>query len=128
MAEALNSTLLYGMPTTETEEDTMKAHVDEAENGNGTKRKYSRKDLEKLRSLNFEEQRKIWKGIYIGFDTAVAKEYDSLASNEHQKHVRRNYDPHQRCAKKQAPPILSKCFCSIDMLFFCILLVILFIG
>ncbi|TKY50571.1 Gem-associated protein 2 [Spatholobus suberectus] len=44
-------------------------------------KKYSRKELEALRFVNMAQQRKFWKAIQAAFQTTVAKEYDTLASN-----------------------------------------------
>ncbi|KAI9094785.1 hypothetical protein K1719_026591 [Acacia pycnantha] len=87
--------------------------VEEAQNPSvdrkeGAKRKYTRKEIEAVRFVNKAAQRRLWKAIYTGLATAVANEYDSLVSNEHQKNIRLNYDP-QQCLtkKKEAPAILS---------------------
>ncbi|KAF7807303.1 putative Spliceosome protein-related [Senna tora] len=92
--------------------------MDEAQNlyadrKDGTKRKYSRKEIEAVRFVNMVEQREIWKAIYSGLDTAVAGEYDNLvASSEHQKHIRLNYEPQHFFAKnKEAPPVFSAVCC-----------------
>nr|KYP75396.1 hypothetical protein KK1_008124 [Cajanus cajan] len=42
---------------------------------------YSRKELEGLRFVNMAQQRKFWKAIHAAFQTSVANEYDTLASN-----------------------------------------------
>ena len=76
--------------------------------GDGTKKVYSRKEMEALRFANIAEQRKIWKEIYNGLGAVVAREYEDLASS---KHVRVNFDPRNRLGMKaEASPILSK-FC-----------------
>lgn len=56
--------------------------------------KYSRKELEALRFVNLTQQRKFWKAIHAAFQSAVASEYDTLASTPL---------PHNK-------PILSKSF------------------
>jgi hypothetical protein len=77
--------------------------------GDGTKKVYSRKEMEALRFANIEEQRKNWKEIYEGLGAAVAREYEDLASSKHQKQIRVNFDPRQHFGKKElAPAILSK--------------------
>jgi len=48
--------------------------------GNSNDNKYSRKDLEALRFVNLSQQRKFWKAIHAAFESAVASEYDTLAS------------------------------------------------
>ncbi|KAK7358036.1 hypothetical protein VNO80_17335 [Phaseolus coccineus] len=57
--------------------------------------KYSRKELEALRFVNLTQQRKFWKAIHAAFQSAVASEYDSLASTPL---------PHNK-------PILSAAYC-----------------
>jgi len=42
--------------------------------------KYSRKELEALRFVNLTQQRKFWKSVHAAFQSAVASEYDTLAS------------------------------------------------
>ena len=77
--------------------------------GDGTKKIYSRKEMEALRFTNIVEQRKIWKVIYTGLGAAVAKEYEDLANSKNQKHIRVNLDPRLRIAKQEeAPAILGK--------------------
>lgn len=77
----------------------------------GTQRKYSREEIEAVRFVNIEEQRKIWKAIYSGLDTAVAKEYDNMACSEHQQCFAK---------KKEAPAVLSKYYCFIPLYKFCV--------
>ncbi|KAF3952922.1 hypothetical protein CMV_021576 [Castanea mollissima] len=73
--------------------------------GDGTKKVYSRKEMEALRFANIAEQRKIWKEIYNGLGAVVAREYEDLASS---KHVRLNFDPRNRLGMKaEASPILK---------------------
>ncbi|KAI4334744.1 hypothetical protein L6164_013456 [Bauhinia variegata] len=82
------------------------------ENGNGAKKAYSRKEMESLRFVNMAAQKKLWKAMYRGFEAVVRKEYDGLACNEHQKHIRLSNDPRQCYAnKKGAPAILSAVCC-----------------
>ncbi|BAT93543.1 hypothetical protein LR48_Vigan02g273300 [Vigna angularis] len=57
--------------------------------------KYSRKELEALRFVNLTQQRKFWKAIHAAFQSAVASEYDTLASTPL---------PHNK-------PILSAVYC-----------------
>lgn len=69
---------------------------------------YSRKEMEALRFVNVEEQKKKWVEIYCGFGPSVTKEYDGLVDCNHQKHIRVNFDPRPLLKKKDAgPPILS---------------------
>ncbi|KAH9623513.1 hypothetical protein KSS87_012468 [Heliosperma pusillum] len=58
------------------------------------KRKYSRKELEKLKSVKRKSQKKFWLEVYNGFADNVRKEYDGLGSfkqNKHQSAGKRNY-------------------------------------
>ncbi|KAK7383457.1 hypothetical protein VNO78_29136 [Psophocarpus tetragonolobus] len=48
--------------------------------GNGSIRKYSRKELESLRFVNIPQQRCFWNAIHAAFQSTVATEYDSLPS------------------------------------------------
>ncbi|KAE8077193.1 hypothetical protein FH972_015780 [Carpinus fangiana] len=83
--------------------------------GDGTKKIYSRKQMEALRFANIVEQRKIWKVIYTGLGAAVAKEYEDLANSKNQKHIRVNLDPRQRIAKQEEAPAILREACSENM-------------
>ncbi|CAN4120974.1 unnamed protein product [Withania somnifera] len=52
-------------------------HEEEKRNVPKTK-VYSRKELENLRFVGMEEQRKMWVEVYCGLDPTVQKEYDAL--------------------------------------------------
>ncbi|KAF5465300.1 hypothetical protein F2P56_015320 [Juglans regia] len=77
-------------------------------NGDGTKKVYSRKEMEALRFVNIVEQREIWKEIYNMLGAAVAREYDDLASSKNQKHIHLNLDPRPRFAKKEGAPAILR--------------------
>ena len=82
--------------------------VEAQKNESGTKRVYSRKEMEVLRYINSEEQRKMWMEIRCSLGPVVLKEYDGLENCTNHKHIRVNFDPRQQSAKKEkAPAILS---------------------
>uniref|UniRef100_A0A2N9ELG7 Gem-associated protein 2 n=1 Tax=Fagus sylvatica TaxID=28930 RepID=A0A2N9ELG7_FAGSY len=83
--------------------------------GDGTKKVYSRKEMEALRFANLEEQRKNWKEIYEGLGAAVAREYEDLASSKHQKQIRVNFDPRQHFGKKELAPAILREACTENM-------------
>nr|XP_016492640.1 PREDICTED: uncharacterized protein LOC107812126 [Nicotiana tabacum] len=56
--------------------------------GGEEKMVYRRKELEKLRFIGIEEQRKKWDEVYCGLDDTVKKEYDGLLQSNTQKHIR----------------------------------------
>ncbi|XP_077250652.1 uncharacterized protein LOC143890030 [Tasmannia lanceolata] len=80
--------------------------------GNGSKRSYSRTDLEALRFLNSEEQLKCWNEIHKGLGAIVAQELDQMAEAKQPKQGHRNIDRRQHVGrKKEAGTILGKvCF------------------
>ncbi|XP_016456793.2 uncharacterized protein LOC107780729 [Nicotiana tabacum] len=70
--------------------------------GGEEKRVYCRKELEILRFIGMEEQRKKWTEVYIGLDDTVQKEYDGLVDSYTQKHIRR---PRRHLGKENTPVI-----------------------
>ncbi|KAM7489967.1 hypothetical protein LguiB_027451 [Lonicera macranthoides] len=81
---------------------------DAQEEGQKKRWAYSRKEMEALRFVNIEGQKKKWVEIYCGFGPSVTKEYDGLVDCNQQKHIRVNFDPRPLLKKKDAgPPILS---------------------
>ena len=76
-------------------------------NESGTKNIYSWQEMEVLRFINPEEQRKMWMVVRCNLGPLVLKEYDSLANWENQKPNRVNFDPRRQFAKKEAPAILG---------------------
>ncbi|XP_016465184.1 uncharacterized protein LOC107788051 isoform X1 [Nicotiana tabacum] len=56
--------------------------------GGEEKMVYRRKELENLRFVGIEEQRKKWVEVYCGLDDTVKKEYDGLLQSNTQKHIR----------------------------------------
>ncbi|XP_019260945.1 PREDICTED: uncharacterized protein LOC109238910 isoform X2 [Nicotiana attenuata] len=56
--------------------------------GGEEKMAYRRKELENLRFIGIEEQRKMWAEVYCGLDDTVQKEYDGLLRSNTQKHIR----------------------------------------
>ncbi|KAG2726085.1 hypothetical protein I3843_01G093600 [Carya illinoinensis] len=81
-------------------------------NGDGTKKLYSRKEMEALRFANIVEQRNIWKEIYNMLGAAVSREYDDLAGSKNQKHIHLNLDPRPRFAKKEEAPAILREACA----------------
>ncbi|KAJ8547005.1 hypothetical protein K7X08_010591 [Anisodus acutangulus] len=61
------------------------------------KRIYCRKELENLRFIGMEEQRKMWVEVYCGLGDTVQKEYDALL---HSKHI-----PRRHLGKENTPLI-----------------------
>ncbi|PKI74164.1 uncharacterized protein LOC116213100 [Punica granatum] len=51
----------------------------------GTKRMYSSEEMEALRFVGVVEQRKLWREIYNGLGSVVAKEYSSLTAQKSQQ-------------------------------------------
>ncbi|KAA8527309.1 hypothetical protein F0562_034594 [Nyssa sinensis] len=74
--------------------------------GEETKRIYSRREMEALRFVNVESQRKKWIEVYCGLGPAVTREYESLVECKHQKHTRLNFDPRKRLGKKEESPTI----------------------
>ncbi|XP_059653591.1 uncharacterized protein LOC132300500 [Cornus florida] len=64
------------------------------------KRAYSKKQMESLRFVDVEAQRKKWMEVYCGLGPSVAREYDSLVECNHQKHIHVNFDPRRQFGKK----------------------------
>ncbi|XP_031114238.1 uncharacterized protein LOC116017745 [Ipomoea triloba] len=59
---------------------------------------YSRKELEALRFVSLEEQRKKWIEVYCGLGADVQKEYDGLLRSIHQKQLV-DFDPRRKFGK-----------------------------
>ena len=70
----------------------------------GTKKIYSRHEMEVLRFINPEEQRKMWMVVCCNLGPVVLKEYDGLANCENQKPNRVNFDHRRQFAKKEEAP------------------------
>ncbi|XP_010057067.2 uncharacterized protein LOC104444959 [Eucalyptus grandis] len=76
--------------------------------GDGTKRRYSREEMEALRFVNISEQRKFWREIYNGLGP-VAREYANLASSKHQAQSSLSYHcQRQSLGRAQDPGILGE--------------------
>ncbi|KAI3407345.1 uncharacterized protein J3R85_021080, partial [Psidium guajava] len=76
--------------------------------GDGTKRRYSREEMEALRSVNVSEQRKFWREIYNGLGS-VAREYANLASSKHRAQSTLSYHcQRQSLGRAQDPGILGE--------------------
>ncbi|KAL6970790.1 hypothetical protein U1Q18_030478 [Sarracenia purpurea var. burkii] len=73
------------------------------------KRAYSRQEMEALRFVNLEAQRKKWLEVYCGLAPTVTKEYEGLIDFDNQKHIRLNFDPRHQFGKKEkkTPGILG---------------------
>ncbi|MCD7447168.1 hypothetical protein HAX54_025514 [Datura stramonium] len=71
--------------------------------GGEEKRVYGRKELENLRFIGMEEQRKMWVEVYCGLGDTVRKEYDSLVDSNTQKHIRLA----RRHLGKENTPVIS---------------------
>ncbi|XP_028111076.1 uncharacterized protein LOC114309532 [Camellia sinensis] len=91
--------------------------MDKAQNslekeGDGTKRAYSREEVEALRFVNLESQQKKWIEIYCGLAPIVAGEYDGLIACNRQKHIQINFDPRKQSGKKKKTPAVlgEDCF------------------
>ncbi|XP_028100604.1 uncharacterized protein LOC114299969 isoform X3 [Camellia sinensis] len=91
--------------------------MDKAQNslekkGDGTKRAYSREEVEALRFVNLESQQKKWIEIYCGLAPIVAGEYDGLIACNHQQHIQINFDPRKQFGKKKKTPAVlgEDCF------------------
>lgn len=69
----------------------LELHNGGKENGDHSKRMYSRKELEDLRFAKIVEQRKLWKDICTALGTKIMREYNDLASNKHQKCIQSNF-------------------------------------
>ncbi|KAF8402261.1 hypothetical protein HHK36_013213 [Tetracentron sinense] len=65
--------------------------------GDGTKRSYSRTELQALRFMDGEKQGVTWKKIYLGLQPVVARQLDSM----HQKQGCRNVDYRRNFGKKK---------------------------
>ncbi|XP_030520868.1 uncharacterized protein LOC115734288 [Rhodamnia argentea] len=76
--------------------------------GDGTKRRYSREEMEALRFVNISEQRKLWREIYNGLGP-VAREYANLASSKHRAQSTLSYHcQRQTLGRAQDPGILGE--------------------
>ncbi|TXG54093.1 hypothetical protein EZV62_019349 [Acer yangbiense] len=76
-------------------------------NGERSRKKYARQEMEAMRFVNVVEQRKLWRAIYTGLGLAVSNEYDELA-NSKQKNTLLNSDPRKCFPRKlESPGILS---------------------
>ncbi|XP_055814060.1 uncharacterized protein LOC129883407 isoform X2 [Solanum dulcamara] len=71
--------------------------------GSEEKRVYCRKELETLRFVRMEEQRKMWVEVYCGLGDTVQKEYDGLLDSNTQKHIRLS----RRHLGKENTPVIS---------------------
>ncbi|KAL3360237.1 hypothetical protein AABB24_016641 [Solanum stoloniferum] len=74
-------------------------------NGGEEKRVYCRKELENLRFVGMEQQRKMWVEVYCGLGDTVQKEYDGLADSNTQKHIRLSRS--RRHIGKENTPVIS---------------------
>ena len=81
--------------------------VEVPKNESGTKKVCSRREMEVLRFINPEEQRKMWMVVRCNLGPLVLKEYDGLANCENQKPNRVNFDPRRQFANKEGPTILG---------------------
>lgn len=86
--------------------------VEAQKNESGRKWVYSRKEMEVLRYVNSEEQRKMWMHIRCCLGPVVLKEYDGLEICTNQKHIRVNFDPRQQFSKKEGVPTVLSMFTS----------------
>lgn len=77
----------------------------------GMKKIYSRKEMELLRYINPEEQRRLWMVVRCCLGPVVLKEYDGL------KQIRVNFDPRQQFAKKEVAPAMLGTFSNFFMHF-----------
>lgn len=71
--------------------------------GSEEKRVYCRKELETLRFVGMEEQRKMWVEVYCGLGDTVQKEYDGLLDSNTQKRIRLS----RRHLGKENTPVIS---------------------
>ncbi|MCL7042294.1 hypothetical protein MKW94_004070 [Papaver nudicaule] len=69
----------------------------------GSKRKYSRSEMEALRFENSDQQRQIWREIYTGLGPIVAKELNRLAEDKQKGNVVSDQQQ-QRQQKQQKHP------------------------
>ncbi|XP_019175314.1 PREDICTED: gem-associated protein 2-like [Ipomoea nil] len=60
---------------------------------------YSRKELEAMRFVSLEEQKKKWIEVYCGLGADVQKEYDGLLRSIHQKQPLVDFDPRRKSGK-----------------------------
>ncbi|KAL3329512.1 hypothetical protein AABB24_036540 [Solanum stoloniferum] len=74
-------------------------------NGGEEKRVYCRKELENLRFVGMEQQRKMWVEVYCGLGDTVQKEYDGLVDSNTQKHIRLSRS--RRHIGKENTPVIS---------------------
>lgn len=74
-------------------------------NGGEEKRVYCRKELENLRFVGMEKQRKMWVEVYCGLGDTVQKEYDGLVDSNTQKHIRLSRS--RRHIGKENTPVIS---------------------
>ncbi|KAK2990657.1 hypothetical protein RJ640_007791 [Escallonia rubra] len=70
--------------------------------GSGSEHVYSMKEMEALRFVNVDEQRKKWIEVYCGLGPAIAGEYDGLVDCNYQKQFEVNFDPRQQFRRKEA--------------------------
>ncbi|KAF9679118.1 hypothetical protein SADUNF_Sadunf07G0106800 [Salix dunnii] len=78
-----------------------------ATDGDQTKRKYSRVEMEVLRYAYIVEQRKLWRDVYTGLGDDVVEGYKDLASSKHRKNVCLNFNPREPFGRK-GPGILGE--------------------
>ncbi|CAL5414013.1 unnamed protein product [Camellia sinensis] len=69
--------------------------------GDEAKTAYSREEMEALKFVNLEAQRKMWIEAYCGLAPTVAREYDGLIDSNHQKHTLFSSDTRQQFGKKE---------------------------
>ncbi|KAJ6733853.1 hypothetical protein OIU74_005611 [Salix koriyanagi] len=74
--------------------------------GDQTKKKYSRLEMEVLRFANIVEQRKLWRDVYTGLGNDVVEGYKDLSSSKHRKNVCLNFNPREPFGRK-GPGILA---------------------
>ncbi|KAJ6366470.1 hypothetical protein OIU77_002955 [Salix suchowensis] len=77
-----------------------------ATDGDQTKKKYSRLEMEVLRFANIVEQRKLWRDVYTGLGNDVVEGYKDLSSSKHRKNVCLNFNPREPFGRK-GPGILG---------------------
>ncbi|KAJ6289378.1 hypothetical protein OIU76_025237 [Salix suchowensis] len=78
-----------------------------ATDGDQTKKKYSRLEMEVLRFANVVEQRKLWRDVYTGLGNDVVEGYKDLSSSKHRKNVCLNFNPREPFGRK-GPGILEE--------------------
>lgn len=64
--------------------------------GEEVKRTYSIAEMEAMRFLNIEAQKKRWLEVYCGLAPSVAKEYDGLVNYNQKKQTQLDFDPRKQ--------------------------------